>query len=121
MVVAGKKIDVRVSTLPTSFGESIVMRILNQSDGLLSMESTGMPDEMIARFRRQIHRPHGMILVTGPTGSGKTTTLYGALNELNQPQVKIITAEDPVEYRLPRISQVQVNSKIGLDFLAMYR
>lgn len=121
MVVAGKKIDVRVSTLPTSFGESIVMRILNQSDGLLSMESTGMPDEMIARFRRQIHRPHGMILVTGPTGSGKTTTLYGALNELNQPQVKIITAEDPVEYRLPRISQVQVNSKIGLDFATVLR
>lgn len=121
MVVAGKKIDVRVSTLPTSFGESIVMRILNQSDGLLSMESTGMPDEMLARFRRQIHRPHGMILVTGPTGSGKTTTLYGALNELNQPQVKIITAEDPVEYRLPRISQVQVNSKIGLDFATVLR
>lgn len=121
MVVAGKKIDVRVSTLPTSFGESIVMRILNQSDGLLSLDATGMPDDLLARFRRQVHRPHGMILVTGPTGSGKTTTLYGALNELNQPQVKIITAEDPVEYRLPRISQVQINSKIGLGFATVLR
>ncbi len=121
IVVSGKKIDVRVSTLPTSYGESLVMRILNQSNGLLSLDSTGMPEDMLKRFRIQLHRPHGMILVTGPTGSGKTTTLYGALNELNQPQVKIITAEDPVEYRLPRITQVQINAKIGLDFASVLR
>lgn len=121
IAILGKSIDVRVSTLPTQYGESIVMRLLNQSNGLLSLESTGMPQDLLNRFRQQLHRPHGMILVTGPTGSGKTTTLYGALNELNQPNVKIITVEDPVEYRLPRVTQVQVNSKIGLDFANVLR
>lgn len=121
IAILGKNIDVRVSTLPTQYGESIVMRLLNQSNGLLSLESTGMPQDLLNRFRQQLHRPHGMILVTGPTGSGKTTTLYGALNELNQPNVKIITVEDPVEYRLPRVTQVQVNSKIGLDFANVLR
>lgn len=121
VVIAGKNIDVRVSTLPSQYGESIVMRLLNQSNGLLSLDSTGMPALVLSKFRQQLHQPHGMILVTGPTGSGKTTTLYGALNELNQPQVKIITVEDPVEYRLPRITQVQVNPKIGLDFANVLR
>src|SRR5574344_199657 len=121
VIIAAKNIDVRVSTLPSQHGESIVMRLLNQSNGLLSLESTGMPPQILSKFRQQLHQPHGMILVTGPTGSGKTTTLYGALNELNQPQVKIITVEDPVEYRLPRITQVQVNSKIGLDFANVLR
>lgn len=97
------------------------MRLLDQSNGLLSMEKTGMPAQMMRRVRRQISRPHGMILITGPTGSGKTTTLYGILNELNKPEKKIITVEDPVEYRLPRISQVQVNSKIGLHFANVLR
>ncbi|MGO1233613.1 MAG: GspE/PulE family protein [Marinobacter sp.] len=119
--VKGKSIDVRVSTMPVQHGESVVMRLLDQSQGSLNLDSTGMPPELLERFRKLIKRPHGMILVTGPTGSGKTTTLYGALTELNKPEVKIITAEDPVEYRLPRITQVQVNPKIGLEFASVLR
>ncbi|MBL4742943.1 MAG: MSHA biogenesis protein MshE [Idiomarina sp.] len=114
-------IDVRVSTMPTQYGESCVMRLLDQSDGLLSLDQTGMPEDILKRIRALINRPHGMLLVTGPTGSGKTTTLYGALSELNTEGKKVITVEDPVEYRLPRISQVQVNSKIGLDFARVLR
>ncbi|KXS52128.1 MAG: MSHA bioproteinis protein MshE [Marinobacter sp. T13-3] len=119
--VKGRSIDVRVSTMPVQHGESVVMRLLDQSQGTLNLESTGMPSHLLERFRKLIKRPHGMILVTGPTGSGKTTTLYGALTELNKPEVKIITAEDPVEYRLPRITQVQVNPKIGLEFASVLR
>lgn len=119
--VRGNSVDVRVSTMPVQHGESVVMRLLNQSAGILSLEEIGMPAAILQRFRRQLRRPHGMILVTGPTGSGKTTTLYGALNELNQPGKKLITAEDPVEYRLPRVNQVQVNSKIGLTFSSILR
>ena len=119
--VKGHTLDVRVSTMPVANGEAVVMRLLDQSAGLLTLEQTGMPDAMAEKFRSAINRPHGMILVTGPTGSGKTTTLYGALSELNKPDLKIITAEDPIEYRLPRINQVQVNSKIGLDFAAILR
>lgn len=119
--VRGHDVDVRISTMPVQHGESVVMRLLDQSAGLLTLEQTGMPDDILLRFRRQLQRPHGMILVTGPTGSGKTTTLYGALSELNQPGSKVITVEDPVEYRLPRISQVQVNPKIGLTFSAVLR
>lgn len=121
MRVRGHEIDVRLSTMPVQHGESVVMRLLDQSAGLLSLHDTGMPEQILQRFRRQLRRPHGMIVVTGPTGSGKTTTLYGALSELNQPGNKIITVEDPVEYRLPRISQVQVNPKIGLDFSNVLR
>ncbi|MEE2763387.1 MAG: GspE/PulE family protein [Pseudomonadota bacterium] len=119
--VKGRSIDVRVSTMPVQYGESVVMRLLDQSQGMLNLEATGMPPSLLKRFRRMIRKPHGMILVTGPTGSGKTTTLYGALTELNRPEVKIITAEDPVEYRLPRITQVQVNPKIGLEFAGVLR
>jgi MSHA biogenesis protein MshE len=119
--VKGRSIDVRVSTMPVQYGESVVMRLLDQSHGTLNLEGTGMPPKLLERFRKIIHRPHGMILVTGPTGSGKTTTLYGALTELNRPEIKIITAEDPVEYRLPRITQVQVNPKIGLEFSKVLR
>ncbi|AGP80227.1 mannose-sensitive agglutinin biogenesis protein MshE [Alteromonas mediterranea MED64] len=119
--VKGHVLDVRVSTMPVANGEAVVMRLLDQSAGLLTLDQTGMPDAMAEKFRAAIDRPHGMILVTGPTGSGKTTTLYGALSELNKPDLKIITAEDPIEYRLPRINQVQVNSKIGLDFAAILR
>lgn len=119
--VKGRSIDVRVSTMPVQYGESVVMRLLDQSQGTLDLSGTGMPPKLLERFRHLIHRPHGMLLVTGPTGSGKTTTLYGALTELNQPEIKIITAEDPVEYRLPRITQVQVNPKIGLEFATVLR
>lgn len=119
--VKGHTLDVRVSTMPVANGEAVVMRLLDQSAGLLTLDQTGMPDAMAEKFRAAINRPHGMILVTGPTGSGKTTTLYGALSELNKPDLKIITAEDPIEYRLPRINQVQVNSKIGLDFASILR
>lgn len=121
MRVRGHDLDVRLSTMPVQHGESVVMRLLDQSAGLLSLQETGLPAELLVRVRRQLQRPHGMIVVTGPTGSGKTTTLYGALSELNQPGNKIITVEDPVEYRLPRINQVQVNPKIGLDFATVLR
>lgn len=119
--ISGHNIDVRMSTMPIQFGESVVMRLLDQSAGLLSLEQTGMPEDIVKRLRHQITRPHGMILVTGPTGSGKTTTLYAALSELNQASKKIITVEDPVEYRLPRVNQVQINNKIGLTFSSVLR
>ena len=119
--VRERGIDVRVSTLPVQHGESVVMRLLDRSAGTLNLEQLGMPPDLLARFRRNIHLPHGMVLVTGPTGSGKTTTLYAALNELNSPEKKIITAEDPVEYTLPRINQVQVHSAIGLTFASVLR
>ncbi|NRB22626.1 type II/IV secretion system protein [Shewanella sp.] len=121
MEIKGHKIDVRMSTMPIYHGESVVMRLLDQSAGLLTLNETGMPPEILARIRKQIKRPHGMLLVTGPTGSGKTTTLYGILSELNTADRKIITVEDPVEYQLPRINQVQVNHKIGLDFSHVLR
>ena len=114
-------VDIRVSTMPVQYGESVVMRLLDQSAGILDLEQIGMPTDLLLRLRRQLKRPHGMILVTGPTGSGKTTTLYGALNELNKPGKKLITAEDPVEYRLPRVNQVQINNKIGLTFSSILR
>ncbi len=121
MEIKGHKIDVRMSTMPIYHGESVVMRLLDQSAGLLTLNETGMPPQILARIRKQIKRPHGMLLVTGPTGSGKTTTLYGILSELNTADRKIITVEDPVEYQLPRINQVQVNHKIGLDFSNVLR
>jgi len=119
--VKDRNIDVRLSTMPLAHGESVVMRLLDQSGGSLNLEQIGMPAEMLRRFRAQIHNPHGMVLVTGPTGSGKTTTLYAALSELNRAERKIITAEDPVEYRLPRINQVQVQANIGLTFARVLR
>lgn len=121
MIVKGHAIDVRVSTMPVHYGESVVMRLLDQTSGLLSMDQLGMPPKILERVNYLIHKPNGMILVTGPTGSGKTTTLYAALNELNSPEEKIITIEDPVEYTLPRINQVQVNPTIGLTFATFLR
>jgi len=121
LIVRDRKLDVRMSTMPVEHGESCVLRILDQSAGLTALDDTGMNAGMLAAFRRMIQLPYGLILVTGPTGSGKTTTLYGALNELNQPGQKIITAEDPVEYKLARINQVQVNPTIGLDFASVLR
>lgn len=119
--VRDRSVDVRVSTLPVQWGESVVMRLLDQSEEALGLEHVGMPGRILRRFRHFIQQPHGLILVTGPTGSGKTTTLYGALSELNESTKKIISCEDPVEYRLARIQQVQVNQKIGLTFASVLR
>ncbi len=114
-------VDVRISTMPTQYGESVVMRLLNQNTGLLSLDHLNMPPRILDRLRTAIHRPSGIILVTGPTGSGKTTTLYAALSDLNSPEKKIITVEDPVEYRLPGLNQVQVHEKIDLTFSRVLR
>jgi MSHA biogenesis protein MshE len=119
--IKNHNIDVRLSTMPVQFGESVVMRLLDQTGGMRPLDTVGMPAPMIDRFRKAITRPHGLVLVTGPTGSGKTTTLYGALSELNKPTKKIITVEDPVEYRLPRINQIQLHEKIGLTFSHVLR
>ncbi|QJQ05972.1 Flp pilus assembly complex ATPase component TadA [Undibacterium piscinae] len=119
--VRQQNIDVRISTMPTQYGESVVMRLLNQGGGSLNLDRIGMPKQMLERFRAIIKRPNGLVLVTGPTGSGKTTTLYGALAELNTQEKKLITVEDPVEYRLPGINQVQVNEKIDLSFAKVLR
>jgi len=113
--------DVRLSTLPVQFGESVVMRLLNQSGTIHTLDQIGMPKNVLQSFRKMLTFPHGIILVTGPTGSGKTTTLYGALNELNSTAKKIITVEDPVEYRIPRVNQVQVQPKINLTFANILR
>lgn len=119
--VGQQQIDVRMSTMPTLYGESVVMRLLNQSKGSLELDEIGMPPEMLKKFRAALARPNGLILVTGPTGSGKTTTLYGALSEINTPERKLITVEDPVEYRLPGVNQVQINDKIELTFARVLR
>ncbi len=119
--VRANPVDVRISTLPTQFGESVVMRLLNQNTGLLELDRIGMPERVLERFRHALKRPSGMVLVTGPTGSGKTTTLYAALNELNSPEKKVITVEDPVEYRLSGLNQVQVHEKIDLSFSRVLR
>ncbi len=117
----GKEIDLRVSTVPTLYGESVVMRILDRESIHFDLETMGFSDEVLARFRETLALPHGILLVTGPTGSGKTTTLYAALNELNAPHRKIITVEDPVEYQLSGINQIQVSVKAGLNFASALR
>jgi MSHA biogenesis protein MshE len=109
-------IDVRIATSPTAFGEAIVMRLLNQNAAHFDLDQLNMPPETRAAFLEAIDRPQGMILVTGPTGSGKTTSLYAALTRLNTPSIKLITVEDPVEYRIPGINQIQTHEKIGLTF-----
>lgn len=119
--VKGKAVDMRISTMPTQYGETVVMRLLIQNTAHFQLDKLGMPPALLARFRKMINRPSGMVLVTGPTGSGKTTTLYSALSELNTPETKVITVEDPVEYRLPGIIQTQVNEKIELDFPKLLR
>jgi len=114
--VAGKDVDVRVSTVPTSYGERIVMRLLDRSSVLKDLADIGMGPRVLAGMNGLIHKSHGIILVTGPTGSGKTTTLYGCLSKINRPDLNILTVEDPVEYQLPGVGQVQVNNKIDLTF-----
>jgi MSHA biogenesis protein MshE len=116
-----RQLDIRMSTMPTQYGESVVLRILMQSQGLRDLDALGMSDDVYQRFRAAINTPNGIVLATGPTGSGKTTTLYGALTMLNSPEVKILTCEDPVEYRIGGINQVQVNEKIGLTFPTVLR
>ncbi|WP_165073964.1 GspE/PulE family protein [Paludisphaera rhizosphaerae] len=121
ILVAGKDIDLRVSILPTTHGQSVVMRILDRDNIKVSLQDLGFSDDDYAKFKQLIRRPNGILLVTGPTGSGKTTTLYAALNELNRPDVKIITAEDPVEYYLPGVNQCEVKAKIGMTFARIIR
>lgn len=121
MKIDNKEIDFRVSTLPTIFGEKVVLRVLDKSRGLLNMEELGFLPEVLAKFRTVITHPYGIILVTGPTGSGKTTTLYSVLNDLNSPEKNIITLEDPVEYTLNGINQAQLNTKAGLTFASGLR
>jgi general secretion pathway protein E len=114
--VAGRDVDVRISTVPTTWGESVVMRILDRSSVLLSLEDLGLAGKKLQVFEGLIQRPHGIILVTGPTGSGKTTSLYAGLERINSPDKKIITVEDPVEYQIQGINQIQVNPKVNLTF-----
>jgi type IV pilus assembly protein PilB len=121
ILVAGKDIDLRVSILPTTHGQSVVMRILDRDNIKVGLQDLGFADDNFATFKGLVKRPNGILLVTGPTGSGKTTTLYAALNELNRPDVKIITAEDPVEYYLPGVNQCEVKSKIGMTFARIIR
>jgi general secretion pathway protein E len=119
--VGNKEVDIRVSTLPTAFGERVVLRLLDKSSVLLSLTDLGMPDDRFAPFQEQIKAANGIVLVTGPTGSGKTTTLYAALTSINKTDINIITVEDPIEYRINGIGQVQVNPKIDLTFASGLR
>lgn len=119
--VKGRKVDFRISTMPIKDGESVVLRVLDQAQGILTLNDLGMPEIIKHCFSKNLHKPHGMILVTGPTGSGKTTTLYAGLTILNSFEKKIITIEDPIEYSFPRINQVQVNPNIGLTFSSILR
>lgn len=118
---AGRTLDVRVATLPTVEGESIVMRLLDKSKRAPTLEELGMSDEMRSQLEQLVRKPTGALLVTGPTGSGKSTTLYAALTEINRPEINIITVEDPVEYRLQGVNQVQINQKAGLTFATALR
>ncbi|HHT9159484.1 MAG TPA: type II secretion system ATPase GspE [Candidatus Brocadiaceae bacterium] len=121
MKVAGKEIDLRVSIIPMSHGEGVVMRILDRTAVMLDLEKLGFGQEFLVKFRHIINRPEGMLLVTGPTGSGKTTTLYAVLKEVLSPEVKIVTVEDPVEYSMEGVNQIQVNSQINLTFASGLR
>ncbi|MGJ8652170.1 MAG: GspE/PulE family protein [Opitutaceae bacterium] len=116
MTIAGRPVDLRVSTLPTQFGESVVLRVLDKSVVNLDLEALSLPDDILSTIRELVDRPNGIFIVTGPTGSGKTTTLYSALGEVNNVETKILTAEDPIEYEIDGIMQVAVNHKVGLDF-----
>jgi general secretion pathway protein E len=114
--IAGHAIDIRMSTLPSAYGERVVLRLLDKQSGQLQLAQLAMPETVLAGFQRALHSPHGIILVTGPTGSGKTTTLYAGLSEINETARNIMTIEDPVEYMLPGVGQTQVNSKVDMTF-----
>jgi type IV pilus assembly protein PilB len=114
--VGGNNVDLRVSVLPTLFGEAVVMRVLDRTVVALDLNKIGMDAGLLSQFRNILKRPNGIVLVTGPTGSGKTTTLYSALNELNDTETKIITSEDPIEYDIEGIIQVPVNPDVGVTF-----
>jgi general secretion pathway protein E len=119
--IGGKEVDIRVSIFPTHYGERIVLRLLNKSDISFELNSIGFSKDVLDRFNDLINLTHGVVLVTGPTGSGKSTTLYGVLSRLNSDDVNILTVEDPIEYQIPGIGQMQVRSKIGLTFAAGLR
>lgn len=121
MTIAGRPVDLRVSTLPTSFGESVVLRVLDKSVVNLDLEKLNMSEDIMENIRTMVKRPNGIFIVTGPTGSGKTTTLYSALREVNKVEIKILTAEDPVEYEIDGIMQVAINHQVGLDFARCLR
>jgi type IV pilus assembly protein PilB len=121
LLVEGRPVDLRVSVLPTMFGESVVLRVLDRAQVNLDLEQLGFREEELTVVRQLIKKPHGIVIVTGPTGCGKTTTLYSALRELNSPEVKILTSEDPVEYDLDGMVQVQIKSEIGLTFARCLR
>ena len=121
MTIAGRPVDLRVSTLPTQFGESVVLRVLDKSVVNLDLEALSLPDDVLGKIRELVARPNGIFIVTGPTGSGKTTTLYSALREVNKIETKILTAEDPIEYEIDGIMQVAVNHQVGLDFARALR
>ncbi len=121
MTISGRPVDLRVSTLPTQFGESVVLRVLDKSVVNLDLDKLSMTDELVGNIRRLVKLPNGIFIVTGPTGSGKTTTLYSALREVNTVDVKILTSEDPVEYEIDGIMQVQINHQVGLDFARCLR
>lgn len=121
MTISGRPVDLRVSTLPTQFGESVVLRVLDKSVVNLDLEALSLPDDILGKIRDLVARPNGIFIVTGPTGSGKTTTLYSALREVNKIETKILTAEDPIEYEIDGIMQVAVNHQVGLDFARALR
>lgn len=121
MSVAGRDIDIRVASLPTVYGEKVVLRVLDRSSILMSLTDLGLEPEPLKAFNESFHKPYGTVIVTGPTGSGKTTTMYAALSELNRREVNTITVEDPVEYQMAGLNQVQVNTKVGLTFAASLR
>src|SRR6476469_2325748 len=121
LFIGGNSVDIRVSTLPTLFGESVVLRILDRTVVQLDLEKIGMPSDTLVKWREIIHKPNGIVLVTGPTSSGKTTTLYATLNELNSIEDKIITTEEPVEYDIDGLTQIPINSESGVTFAACLR
>ncbi len=121
ITLAGRPVDLRVSTLPTRFGESVVLRVLDKAVVALDLDHLGMPEDVLGQVRGLVVRPNGIFIVTGPTGSGKTTTLYSALREINKVECKVLTAEDPVEYEIDGIMQVAVNHQVGLDFARALR